>query len=185
MCPKNAIELVNVDNAKIGYAYTKYGFKVVSAQLGIGASGSGKIVSEVKKKAIELADDAETMLIDSAAGIGCPVIASVAGSDYVIAVTEPTPSGFSDMKRALEVVNHFRIPYGIIINKYDINLDNTRKIEGFAKKNRSSILVKLPYDKSFVDALVNLEPIVSYNKRFGKLFDKIACKLKDRCRLLE
>lgn len=178
VCTKNAISMKKINNAKMGYVNTKYGFKVVSAQLNIGESGSGKVVFEVRKKANELGKDADLMIIDSAAGIGCPVIASITGSDYVIAVTEPTPSGFSDMKRALEVVNHFKIPHGIIINKYDINLENLKKIEKFSKKNNIKILAKIPYDKSFVDALVNLEPIVIYNKKFKSLFEEIVKNLR-------
>ena len=108
VCPVDAIKLVDEKNAKIGYAKTKYGFRIFSAQLDVGASGSGKIVSAVKKKAEALAQDAEIMLVDSSAGVGCPVIASVSGSDYALLVTEPTPSGFSDMKRAIKIVNHFK-----------------------------------------------------------------------------
>ena len=91
----NITNFRNIKNAQLGYAKTNYGFNVVSAQLGIGESGSGKVVTQVRKKAINLADNAEFLLIDSSAGIGCPVIASVTGSDYAIIVTEPTPSGFS------------------------------------------------------------------------------------------
>ncbi|MEA2035960.1 MAG: ATP-binding protein [Nanoarchaeota archaeon] len=173
VCPKNAITGINIKNAQLGYAKTRYGFTVVSAQLGIGQSGSGKVVTEVRKKAINLAEDAEIMLIDSAAGIGCPVIASIAGSDYVILVTEPTPSGFSDMKRAIAMVTHFKIPYGIIINKFDINLEYIPKIESFAKEQDAKILVKLPYDKKFVESLVNLTPIVSYDESKIKIFEEI------------
>jgi len=182
VCPVDAIKLTEVKNAKIGYANTKYGFNIVSAQLEIGESGSGKIVAEVKKLAGSLEKDSEIMLIDSAAGIGCPVIASVTGSDYVIAVTEPTPSGFSDMKRALEVVEHFKIPYSIIINKYDINVEYLKKIEKYADKNKIKILAKIPYSKSFVDALVNLEPVVVYDRKFSKLFKEITKKLRENLR---
>ena len=174
ICPENAITPVIIKNAKLGYAKTKYGFTVVSAQLGIGESGSGKVVSEVKKKAMNLAGDSEILLVDSAAGIGCPVIASVTGSDYAVIVTEPTPSGFSDMKRAIEIVDHFRIPYGIVINKFDINLDYTKKIESMASDGNVKILSKIPYDKKFVEALVNLKPIILYDNKFEKIFNEIA-----------
>jgi MinD superfamily P-loop ATPase len=173
ICPNTAIVLIDVANAKLGYSKADYGFIVVSAQIEIGGSGSGKVVAEVKKKARDLAGNAEILLVDSAAGIGCPVIASIAGSDYIIGVTEPTPSGFSDMKRALEVVNHFKIPSGIVINKYDINKEFTRKIEDFANKEKIAILQKIPYDKKFVDALVNLKPIVVYDKSKIKIFQNI------------
>lgn len=177
ICPKKAIKPIEIKNAKLGYAKTKYGFTVVSAQLGIGESGSGKVVSAVKKKAMGLAKAAEILLVDSAAGIGCPVIASVVGSDYVIAVTEPTPSGFEDMKRALKMVDHFKITHGIIINRYDINPKKTEEIEKFAKENNIKILAKIPYDKNFVNALVNLKPIIVYDKKYEPVFEKIAEKL--------
>ncbi|MBW2984530.1 ATP-binding protein, partial [Candidatus Woesearchaeota archaeon] len=134
--PKGAIKLVKVNNGKIGFGQTRYGFKILSGQLKIGESGSGKIVTLVRNKAEEIAkkENAEIILADAAAGIGCPVIASVVGSDYVVAVTEPTPSAFSDLSRALSVVRHFGIKAGIVINRYDINKPFTKKIEEYARK---------------------------------------------------
>lgn len=177
VCPQDAVNEIDVENARMGYSKTRYGFDVVSAQLNIGESGSGKIVSEVRKKAMHLAGDADILLVDSAAGIGCPVIASVTGSDYAIIVTEPTPSGFSDMKRALEVVNHFKIPYGIVINKSDINVEYTKEIESFIKEKNAEIIAKIPYDKTFVGALVNMTPIILYNSKFKPVFEGIAEKV--------
>ncbi len=179
VCPEKAIKLVEVKNAKIGFGETKFGFKVISGQLEMGESGSGKVVAEVKKLAKEQAEDAELMVIDSAAGIGCPVIASVNGSDFVIAVTEPTSSGLSDLKRALQITTHFGIKSGIIINKFDLNLEFTKKIEFFASENNLEIIAKIPYDKSFVDALVDLIPIVVYNPKLETLFTKIVKKIKN------
>jgi len=179
VCPENAISLIEVKNAKIGYGKTSYGFKVVSGQLEMGESGSGKVVAEVKKLAKEQAETAELMIVDSAAGIGCPVIASVNGSDFVVAVTEPTPSGLADLKRALEITAHFKIKSGIIINKFDLNLEFTKKIESFASENGLEIIAKIPYDKSFVDALVNLTPVIVYNHKLEILFIKITEKIKN------
>ena len=177
VCPEKAIKLVDVYNAKIGYGKTKYGFHIASAQLEIGHAGSGKVVAAVRNMAEKLANNTDIMLVDSAAGIGCPVIASVVGTDYVIAVTEPTPSGFADMKRALSMVTHFKIPYGIIINKYDINQSNKEKIENFAKEKNIEILAKIPYNKKFVEALVKLIPIIVYDRGFEKLFHDLAEKI--------
>jgi MinD superfamily P-loop ATPase len=178
ICPEKAIELFSVDNAKIGYGKTKYGFLVVSGQLEIGESGSGKVVTAVRNMAESKSGDADVMLVDAAAGIGCPVIASVTGSDYVIAVTEPTPSGFSDLKRALEMVSHFNIPHGIVINKHDLNPSLTKEIERFAGDSGICILARIPYDKTFMEALINLVPATEYNHRLRPLFDDITEKLK-------
>jgi len=117
------------------------------------------------------------VIIDSAAGIGCPVIASVAGNDYAIIVTEPTPSGFSDMKKALEVVNHFRIKNGIIINKFDLNEEYTNKIESFAKENDIEIIQKIPFDKAFVKAMTNMIPIIDFDKKYESVFEEIKEKV--------
>ena len=177
VCPEKAIELVQVENAKIGYGKTKYGFSVVSGQLEMGESGSGKVVAEVKNLAEEKGGKADILLIDAAAGIGCPVIASVVGSDFVVAVAEPTPSGISDLKRALQMVSHFSMPYGIVINKHDLNPEFTKEVERFAEENKTKILAKIPYDKSFVDALINLTPVIVYNPKTKKFFEEIMDKI--------
>lgn len=173
VCPAKAIRLQNVHNAHIGYAITNHGFKIVSAQILPGNSGSGRVVSEVRKKAEEISEDSEFMIIDSAAGIGCPVIASVTGTDYALIITEPTPSAFSDMKKALEIVNHFRIRCGIIINKCDINKEQYNKINSFAKENRIRIIKSIPFDKKFVDAMTNMVPLTDLDKGYSKLFEEI------------
>ena len=175
VCPKNAIKLVKIKNGKIGLAKTKYDFNLISGQLKIGATGSGKIVSLIKEKAMKEGkkQKAEILLVDSAAGVGCPVIASIQGSNFIIAVTEPTPSALNDLKRALRTVEHFRIPYGIVINKYDLNENFSKKIEDFLKKYKIPLLGKIPYNKEFVNALVNLKPVVEYNKKFKPLFEEI------------
>ncbi len=179
VCSSNAIRFKNVVNGKVGVSKTKYGFQIITGQLRIGESGSGEIVSIVRKNLLdfERKEWFDLALIDSAAGVGCPVIASVTGVDFVIAITEPMPAAFNDLKRALKVVDHFKIPYGIIINKYTINESFCKKIEKFAQKNNVPILGKIPYDKTFVEALVNFTPIVDYEKKYTKLFSDIVSKL--------
>jgi len=176
VCPANALRLKEVKNAKIGTGKTRYGFPMISGQLSMGESGSGKIVFVAKKRAEEMAvkEKAEIMLIDAAAGIGCPVIASITGSDFVVAVTEPTPSAFSDLDRVLKVVEHFRIPYGLVINKHDLNKGFTEKVESFAAKKHIPVLGKIPYNRKFVDATVKMTPIVEYDSGFEGIFAGIA-----------
>jgi len=172
VCPVNAIKIKPVKNGEIRVNKTKYNFPLISGKLYVGETGSGKIVEELKRKAEEFGYD--VAIFDSPAGIGCPVIASVRGTDYAILVTEPTPSGFSDLKRILEIVNHFQIPYGIIINKWDINSKLSRKIEKWAKEK---FLGKISYDKKVIDCIVNLKPITKSDSKvtseINKIFDKL------------
>jgi MinD superfamily P-loop ATPase len=180
--PKGTVKLIKVQNATINTAKTKYGFPIISGQLKMGESGSGKVVTAVKQKTEKLAmkENAEIMLVDSSPGIGCPVIASIQGSDYVIAITEPTPSALNDLQRVLQVVEHFKIPYGIVINRWDINKAFAKKIENFAEKYKIPILGKLPYDRAFVDALVNLTPIVEMYPKYQKIFNEITENINNK-----
>ncbi len=185
LCPEG-IKLKKIKNALVGEMKTKYGFYIVSGQLKVGESGSGNVVEVVREKARKIAERVKTnfIVVDSAAGIGCPVIASIRDSDYVAAITEPTPSALSDLKRALKVVEHFKIPYGIVINKFDINKEFTKKIENFAKKKRIQIIGKLPYDKLFIDAMVKMKPVVEINPGYRKIFVDIINKIKINSNLI-
>lgn len=172
VCPQKAIKMKPVQNGEIQIKKTKYGFPLVSGQLFPGESGSGKVVAEIKKEAEKF--NYKVMLIDSAPGTGCPVIASLQGASFAILITEPTPSGFSDLKRVLEVVNHFKIPYGIVVNKWDINFQLSNKIKNFAKKK---FLGRISYDKKIFKAIANLTPILETNlkakKEINNIFKKV------------
>jgi MinD superfamily P-loop ATPase len=173
VCPVNAIKIKPVKNGEIRINKTKYNFPLISGKLYVGETGSGKIVEELKNKTEEFSYD--VAIFDSPAGIGCPVIAAVRGMDYAILVTEPTPSGFSDLKRILEIVNHFQIPYGIVINKYDINQKVSEEIEKWAKEK---LLGKISYDKKVIDCIVNLKPIIKSDSKVVNEIDEIFKNLK-------
>jgi MinD superfamily P-loop ATPase len=175
VCPKDAIEIKPVKNGEIRINTTKYNFPLISGKLYPGESGSGKIVEELKRRAEKF--DNDITIFDSAAGIGCPVIASVRGSDFAVLVTEPTPSAFFDLKRILEVVNYFKIPYGIVINKFDINQRISKKIEKFAGEK---LLGKISYDKKIVDCIVNLKPIVTSDSKVVNEIEEIFERMKEK-----
>lgn len=179
LCPEG-ITLKKVKNAVIGESQTKYSFPIISGQLEMGESGSGKIVNVVRERAQKTAKDqkADYLIVDSAPGIGCPVIASVRGSDYILAVTEPTPAAFRALKRVLQVVEHFGISYGIIINKWNLNSAMTEKIEKFFKTKNISVLAKIPYSRVFVEAMVRMKPIVELNSKYKVLFQEIIRNIK-------
>jgi len=175
ICPVGAIKLKIVQNGQIKIKNTKYNFPLISGQLFPGESGSGKVVTEIKKRAEKF--NYEIMLIDSAPGTGCPVIASLQDSDFAILITEPTLSGFSDLKRVLKVVKHFNIPYGLVINKWDINKNLSQKIE---KWSGSKLLGKISYDKKIFKAIVNLKPVLETNLKVKEEIKEIFKNLNNQ-----
>jgi len=178
-CPYGAI---TETKKEIGTIYTGRNYKVnlVSGELKLGELASGEVVAEVRKYAEEINEKikANIILIDSAAGIGCPVIASLVGTDYIVAVTEPTPSALHDLKRVLFLADHFKIKHGIVINKFDLNEKFCLKIEKFAKLNKIRIIGKIPYRKDFVDSMIEMKPAVETNPEYRELFQKIIKQIK-------
>ncbi|MFP4424235.1 MAG: P-loop NTPase [Candidatus Woesearchaeota archaeon] len=175
VCPAKAITLKSFENAILTIGSGK-GIDIVAAQLKIGESGSGKIVNYVKETAEKRQYD--FMLIDAAAGVGCPVIASVKGADRAMLIVEPTPTSFADMQRANTLLDNFNIPSIIVINKCDIG--ETREIYQFAKEHNIPVVAEIPYEKRFVRALVNLRPAILEFPELEKYFTPILVSLSKK-----
>jgi len=135
---------------------------MVHASLFPGEENSGRLVALVRNQAKVLARQRQSrlILVDGAPGVGCSVISSVTGADHVVIVTEPTLSGLHDMKRALKLLQGFRIPASVIVNKADINSDVTGKIEKEARHDGASMLGRIPYDPEVIKAMVQRRSVV-------------------------
>jgi len=177
-CPYGAI---TETKKEIGTIYTgkKYNVNLVSGELKLGELASGEVVAEVRKYSDKINEKikAGIMLIDSSPGIGCPVIASLVGTDYIVAVTEPTPSALFDLKRVLYLAEHFGIKHGIIINKFGLAKNFYKETEKFAKMNKIPILGRIPYRKDFVKSTIKMKPVVKINPKYKKLFKEIINKI--------
>lgn len=174
VCPKGAFKLKPVKNGEIRINTSKYNFPIISGKLYPGEHGSGKIVEELKERINYFPHDLS--ILDAAAGIGCPVIASIRGSDFAILITEPTPSGYSDLKRIVKVVEHFGIPYSIVINKHDINKRMTSRIEkAFDRK----VIGKISYNDCVINSLIKMEPVIYTDCKVKKEIDEVHKKLKE------
>lgn len=179
ICPVNAIEMSDRKAGKIYISETRFG-PFVHAQLKIGEEASGKLVTEVKRKAKELAEKEkrELILIDGSPGIGCPVIASLSGVDLALIVTEPTVSGIHDLQRILGVTKHFGIKTVVCVNKFDINENKTSEIEDFCNKNGIPLIGKIPYDSNVTKAMIELKTVIEFSspktsEQIKKIWSKI------------
>ncbi len=163
VCPEKAISMKERLSGYWFISDTKEG-PMVHAYLGIAAENSGKLVSVVRQQAKDIAEKEKKnlVLIDGPPGIGCPVIASIGGVDMVLVVTEPTLSGLHDLKRILQVADHFNIRAMVCINKFDINPDNTRMIENYCEEKGIELIGKIPYDPSVTRAMINVLSVAEY-----------------------
>jgi len=169
VCPRDAITM-NEQNVGQWYTSTiKTNTKMIHARLGIGAENSGKLVAKVKNEAKASAEKEmkDLVIVDGSPGIGCPVVSSLSGANYVILVTEPSVSGIHDLKRVYELVKKFGIKAGCIINKADINNSKTKDIHQFLTDEKIDLIADIPYDENFTKAMVKGKTIVEYDN--GKL----------------
>ncbi|MFC2060980.1 ATP-binding protein [Elusimicrobiota bacterium] len=163
-CPSNAIKMIQKESGK-SYVSEVICGEMVHALLKPGEENSGKLVAQVKKKAKTLAEEnnSSLLLIDGPPGIGCPVIASLSGVDLAVVVTEPTKSGIHDMERVIKVAEHFNVPVKVVINKFDLNPENSVLITEYLSEKQIEILGKIPFSKKFTDALKIGKTIVDYD----------------------
>ena len=164
LCPEDAFEINPVKSGEILSYMANIGFPLIYGKTQLGSTTSGLLVSEVKERSTELKefDNTNFVLIDGPPGIGCPVIATVSGLDYIIAITEPTPSGLHDLQRAIEIVNQLNIPFGIVINKADLISASQKQLNKYIKKSNYEILGNINFDLSIPEAMSYAEPVVDY-----------------------
>jgi len=162
-CPSEAIAFEPINAGEWYVSRTRFG-PMVHARLGIAQSNSGKLVSLVRAQAREVAqsEGRELILVDGAPGIGCPVIASLAGADLALVVTEPTVSGLHDLHRVADLTKHFGIGTLVCINKYDLNEEIARRIEAQARRRDLRLVGRVRYDPAVTKAQIQKQAVVEY-----------------------
>ena len=182
VCGEDAITMQ--DNMS-GYWYisdTRHG-SMVHAKLGIAQENSGRLVTVVRRNARETAESKGFNLIisDGPPGIGCPVISSLSGATAALIVTEPSLSGMHDLDRIIGVCNHFGVTAMVCINKYDINEENTAKIDKYCADNNIDVISKIPFDNAAIESLIEQKTLVEHSN--GVLAQQVTAlwnKLIDR-----
>jgi MinD superfamily P-loop ATPase len=183
ICPVEAITMRENLSGHWFISDTRYG-PLVHARLGIAQENSGKLVALVRQQAREMAEKqgAAFIISDGPPGIGCPVISSLSGASLALLVTEPTLSGIHDLERVLGVCRHFGVPALVCINKYDINEENSRRIEDYCLKQKVEVAARIPFDNIVTEAMVKGQPVVQYSdspvsRRIKLLWQNIAARL--------
>ncbi len=170
VCPYNAISEYEFEIGKIqkGIAHT---IEFLSGLLNITKPSSVPIINMLKSNI----NKKKIVIIDSPPGTACPMVHSIEGSDFCILVTEPTPFGLNDLKLAVDVVQLLHIPFGVVINQYDIG---NNKVEEYCSENHIPILLKIPYQREIAVAYSQgknlLEVIPEYESKFQNVFKTIS-----------
>jgi MinD superfamily P-loop ATPase len=162
-CPVEAMEFDDAVSGQWFLSDTRFG-PMVHAKLGIAQANSGKLVTLIRNKARQVAEERrlDLIVVDGAPGIGCPVIASITGANLVLIVTEPTLSGRHDLGRVADLTANFGIRTLLCINKADINTQMTTRISDEARKRGITVIGEIPYDDAFTKAQVMKATVPEY-----------------------
>lgn len=154
-CPASAIQMEDQLAGNWYLSDTRFG-PLLHAHLFAAQENSGKLVTAVKQRAREIAQEEKRdyLIIDGPPGIGCPVIATCSGADLALVVTEPTVAGVHDLRRILGTVNHFRVPAVVAINKSDLNDARRQEIVSFCEAEEIPVVADLPFDTAVTRAMV-------------------------------
>jgi MinD superfamily P-loop ATPase len=147
VCPSGAIAMIPTKAGDM-YLHSREDEVFSTAQLAIGSGTTGKLVTEVKAQIKDR--DTPLAILDGSPGIGCPVIASLTGTDLALMVAEPSISGLSDLRRVVKSARQLQVPVAIIVNKADINETRRREIESYCKEEDLPYLGHIPYDRSII-----------------------------------
>jgi MinD superfamily P-loop ATPase len=180
ICPTTAIHMETMRAGALYRSVARTNAPMVHARLGIGADNSGKLVTAVRKASREMAEEKgiSIILTDGPPGIGCPVIASLSGASLVLIVTEPTTSGWHDMKRVNDLVKKMGSKAALLINKAGLNHEIEQKMHDFAKNESITDLGELEYNPIFSKALSQAKTIPeagdeNLNQRFAEIWQTL------------
>ena len=98
--------------------------------------------------------------------------------NYCVLVTESTPSGFYDLRLAVDVVRAIKVPFGVIINRYGLG---DSRVEEYCKAEGIPVLLKIPNDRKIAELYSKGIPFVrempEWNERFLGVFEAIKFQL--------
>jgi len=153
VCPEHAVSMNPAFGGQWMCSETAVG-TLYHAELASGGENSGKLVSILRREAREAAqkENHDLIICDGPPGIGCPVIASLTGTDRALLVTEPSIAAVHDLKRIIQLLHRMSIPAGVCINRWDVSPKLTEDIEQYCKKEGIEPLGRIRYDRGLIDS---------------------------------
>lgn len=156
ICPEKAITWQDKEIGKL-YTGTMDKLNLLSGDLKTNQPISEFIVNSLNEEIEKTKENYDYIIIDTAAGTHCPVIASFELANKVIAVTEPTPLGTHDLEIILRLLQKIKKDGMVIVNRSDVG--DIQRVKNLVHKYETKIIFKIPYSKKIVDSYSNGVPI--------------------------
>lgn len=165
------VERRRLGTVAAGAAYGgRMGF--LEGRIDVGVSLAVPLIRALKRQSKSAG--ATGMIYDAPPGTACPVVATLRDSDFVLLVTEPTPFGRHDLELATQLVEELGLPCGVVVNRAGIG---NAAIDEFCAAKRIPILMEIPFDRRYAEAIAAGELLVDrfpeWRSRFIDLWRRI------------
>lgn len=171
LCPEKALgkkqrEIGTIETGKSDQV------TVLTGCLNPGEVSGVPIIRELMKKLPE----GDTAVIDCPPGSACTVMESIREADDCVLVAEPTLFGAHNLAMVYELVKRFGKPFGVVLNKC---LPGENPSEEFCRKNKISILAKIPYDQALGRLNSEGRIAVRESRQYRELFQSLLWKVTE------
>lgn len=110
------------------------------------------------------------IFIDCPPGSACVVMDSIKDADYCILVAEPTLFGVHNLNMVYELVQVFKKPFGVVLNKC---LEGENPAEKFCLERDIKILGRIPFDNELGVLNSNAKIVVRESEKYRKMFSSL------------
>ena len=170
VCKNGAISWEKREIGKIFTGKTHFNSTNKYGKLNIGEMSGVKIIKEIYKSTEE-----KDFLIDCPPGTACTTVSAVEVADFAIIVVEPSPFGLSDMKLVVQLLRDMKIPFGVVINKFD---EDENIVKKYCDNEKIEIIGTIPFDRKIAEAYSKGEIIADTLPEYRENFETILKRVK-------
>jgi MinD superfamily P-loop ATPase len=160
-CPVMAIGTYEKQAGVLLESGTSRGNRLVHARLEPGEDTSGKLVNLVRRRAARLGAArlgearlgaarlgaaGSVIIVDAPPGIGCPVIASLTGTDLVVIVVEASASGIRDAARLARLALSMERTCIAVLNKTGLDQKMDDQARSMLAEHGIPLVGEIPFD---------------------------------------
>ena len=170
VCKNGAISWEKREIGKIFTGKTHFNSINKYGELNIGEMSGVKIIKEIYKNTEE-----KDFLIDCPPGTACTTVSAVEVADFAIIVVEPSPFGLSDMKLVVQLLRDMKIPFGVVINKFD---EDENIVKKYCDDEKIEIIGTIPFDRKIAETYSKGEIIAEALPEYRENFETILKRVK-------
>jgi len=172
VCPVDAISEVPREIGLIEAGHVG-GLGFAKGSLKVGEPLAVPVIKQLKASA-DMSPE-RIRILDAPPGTSCPMVETVAGADFVILVTEPTPSGLHDLDLADQVLRQMGLPAGVVVNRDGTGYDDLDK---FCETKGLPVLLRIPFDRGIAKGLAQGTPLVWIRPEYRSSFSRMATEIQ-------